>query len=66
MVRNPNGPLLVRVPTDDNVGQPTERYLGFVEYLLTRQHLKERNVVNTIGKYVTIAIQHLKPVTRQG
>ena len=48
---NPNGPLSSRVPSDESVGQP-RGIRGFTEIsdLLNQQHLKERNVVHTIGK----------------
>ena len=54
---DPNGLLSSRepseVPSDESVDQPGKRYdQGITEYsysyLLSRQHLKERNVVHTI------------------
>ena len=44
-----HGPLSSRVPSDESVGQPRGIW-GLAEYLLSKQHLKERNVVHTIGK----------------
>ena len=46
---DPNGPLSSRVPSDKSVGKPRD-ICGPAEYLLSWQHLKERNVVHTIGE----------------
>ena len=43
---DPNGPVSSRKPLDESVGQPSM----LEDYLLSRQHLKERKVVHTIGK----------------
>ena len=48
-----NNPLSSRACTLGQKHWPTERYPGECEvasYLLSRQHLKERKVVHTIGK----------------
>jgi len=47
---DPNGPLSARVPLNESVGWLTERYPRARENLLSWQHLKERNVVHTLGK----------------
>ena len=46
---DPNGPLSSHVPLDKSVDQPRGIW-GLVEYLLSWQHQKERDVVHTIGK----------------
>ena len=46
---DPNGPMSLCVPPDESIGQP-RGMPGVAEYLLGRQHLKERNVVHMIGK----------------
>ena len=58
---DPNGPLSSCISSDESVGQP-RGIQGFTGYLLSWQHLKERNVVYTIGKYT----QHFMPVIHHG
>ena len=48
---DPNGPFSAHVPSDNGIGWPTETISGAVaEYLLSWQHMKERNMVHTTGK----------------
>ena len=46
---DPNDSLSSCVPLDESVGQP-KGIRVLTEYLLSWQHLKERNVIYTIGK----------------
>ena len=45
---DPNSPLSSHVPSHKSIGQQ-RGIRGLAEYLLSRQHMKERNFVHTVG-----------------